>query len=154
MRTARGRPCAPAGLLCAHGPGAFSEAGALDREQSAGSAGRARGHAARAGARRRTQAALEIWQEMADKASTPSTVLLPPAKRARTGEPGAAEAAPGAAHRQAPAADECGRAPGGDGSAIHQGHDQAPADAPPRAALAAEARSAAAAAVEGEAAQA
>jgi hypothetical protein len=115
------------------------------------------GHAARAGARRRTQAALEIWQEMADKASTPSTVLLPPAKRPRTGELGAAEAAPGAAepaaHGQPSAADERGRAPGGVGPGF-QGEDQAPGDAPPRAALAAEARGAAAAAVEGEAAQA
>lgn len=45
---------------------------------------------------RRTQAALEMWQEMADKASTPSTVMMPPAKRAKTGEhgAGAAPAAP------------------------------------------------------------
>ena len=42
--------------------------------------------------RRRTQAALEMWQEMADKASTPSTVMMPSAKRAKTGEYGAAAA--------------------------------------------------------------
>ena len=42
--------------------------------------------------RRRTQAALEMWQEMADKASTPSTVMMPSAKRAKTGEHGASAA--------------------------------------------------------------
>lgn len=47
----------------------------------------------RAFGRRRTQAALEIWQEMADKASTPSTVMLPPAKRAKTGDAHAGEEA-------------------------------------------------------------
>jgi len=129
------------------------KAGPLDRAERqlprAGARSRGAGRA-----RRRTQAALEIWQEMADKASTPSTVLLPPAKRARTGEPGAAEVTPGAAelaaHGPPPAADECGRAPGSG----FQGEEQAPADAPPRAALVAEARSAAAAVVEAKVAQA
>ncbi|KAK9842271.1 hypothetical protein WJX81_003901 [Elliptochloris bilobata] len=62
---------------------------------------------------RRTQAALEMWQEMADKASTPSTVLLPPAKRAKTGEPaaGAAAAAPHAVVADAAVAQGAAAAP-------------------------------------------